>query len=143
MTIPGRAELSFAPTDWPETLHPGSLNVLIADNGYPDEFFRFPGEGVQKLDSGCFVPAFVIPGAAIVNNSLRPTADNARRGDAQVWRAELRCRETGQAGSCWVLRRIGSARLTGLELVAAERLRDKMSLADGARVAVELDGYWW
>jgi|GraSoiStandDraft_55_1057291.scaffolds.fasta_scaffold67281_4 hypothetical protein len=28
--VPGRAELSTAPADWPERLHPGSLNVSIA-----------------------------------------------------------------------------------------------------------------
>jgi hypothetical protein len=143
MTIPGHALLSDAPCDWPEVIHPGSLNVLIGQDGYPDELFsRCQGELVQKLDSGTFAPTFVIAGAAISKNRLQPTPEIQRKGDAQVWRAQIHNRDNGQAVACWVLRRIGSARKDGLEVVASERLRDRLNLADGTHVTLELYGHW-
>jgi hypothetical protein len=33
LLVPGRALLPQAPTDWPETVHPGSLNLRVAS--YP------------------------------------------------------------------------------------------------------------
>ena len=36
--IPGRDELIAAPSEWPERLWPGSLNVWIAADGYLPEF---------------------------------------------------------------------------------------------------------
>lgn len=143
MMIPGRAKLSDAPADWPDVIHPGSLNVLIPDNGFPAEFLnRCQGELIQKLDCGCFVPAFVIPSAAITNNEVRPTNDNPRRGDAQVWRAQIHNLDNGRSVACWVLRRIGSGIRQQIELVASGRLRDKIGLVDGTRVTVELQGDW-
>ncbi len=71
MVIPGRTALACAPDDWPETLYPGSLNVKIVKDRYPDELLaRCAGKLLQKLDSQVFSPAFEIPHDAIKGNKL-------------------------------------------------------------------------
>jgi hypothetical protein len=143
MTIPGRAGVTDPPRDWPDAMYPGSLNVLIADDGWPAELMtRCTGEWIQRLDCGDFVPAFTIPQSAITNNRLRPTIKNPRRGDAQVWRARIENAENSMSADCWLLRRIGSGLTRQIELVASERLREKIALADGAYVSVTVQGQW-
>jgi len=38
LVIPGIADLNHAPTAWPDKFHPGSLNVGIVKDGYPESF---------------------------------------------------------------------------------------------------------
>jgi hypothetical protein len=142
MEIPGCHVLQAAP-DWPEKLCPGSLNIVVDDDGYPAEFLRrCSGEWVKKLDSECFRPAFTIPGKSISKNKLVPKPDNPRRGDAQVWRATLSVPKRGRCERCWLLRRFGSGLGKQLELVARDKLRDKLDLKDGDEVELFVDGEW-
>src|SRR4051794_12748725 len=105
--IPGRNDLHERPPDWPEQLYAGSLNVLIAPDGYPQEMQarRIPVT-VKSLDLGTFAPAFTIPQHLMRNNTLEPTPEMPQRGSAQVWRAVLSA--NGYNIQCWVLRRFDS-----------------------------------
>jgi hypothetical protein len=138
--IPGRADVATAPTDWPERLFPGSLNVRIT--AYPKAFaqHRLP-ETIRSLDSGLFVPTFEVRRDEIRNNRLSPTDAVPRRGDAQVWRATIETTDAMICASCWALRRFGSQVGEQLELVADIRLRD-LGLDDERRVVVAVFGSW-
>jgi CTP-dependent riboflavin kinase len=143
MVIPGRLAFAAAPDDWPETLHPGSLNVKIAEDGYPVQLLnRCPGTLVEKLDSRMFAPAFEIPRDAIENNGLKPKRNKPRRGDAQVWRALLAFPTHARPVECWVLRRFCSTIKRQLEIVSDKHLRKEFGLVDGVQVAVKLHGMW-
>ncbi len=143
MEIPGRATLPQAPKEWPEELYRGSLNVWIRANGYPADFVqhRLP-VSVETLDNGLFEPAFEIPHDQIGGNTLSPNPEMPRRGDAQVWPAEIhRDIEPLFSVSCWTLRRFGANVGEQLELVSEERLRDR-DLPNGTPVTVHLFGRW-
>jgi len=108
LLVPGRGALPQAHADWPDCLYPGSLNVRIGR--YPLESDGHPGIGqVEQLDAGRFAPAFEILREEFGNNLLHPLPDSPRRGDAQVWRAEIAVESDGRTVSCWALRRFGSA----------------------------------
>src|SRR6516164_917977 len=88
LSIPGRSKLNQAPSDWPESLFPGSLNVCV--DAYPlGPAGRTLLTRVKELDRGRFAPTFEIRREDIGNNQLGPRPDLPRCGDAQVWRAEL------------------------------------------------------
>ena len=143
LTLPRRDEISMPIRDWPEAPQPGSLNVRIREDGFPDGFLKaFGAADVRKLDSRRFVPEAELKWSEIGGNTLPPLPTRPDRGNAQVWRAILRNLETGDERQCWVLRRIGSALSKDLEIVAAERLRDSLQLADGTVVEIEMDGVW-
>ena len=143
LRIPGRAELPNAPCDWPEQLYPGSLNVCIREGGHPPELHnRGLQLSVESLDSGRFAPEFEIPWTLIGNNTLRPVPGKPRRGDAQVWRTEIRVIGTPDpAITCWALRRFGSQVGEQLEFVSGGRLRSR-GLGYNPSVIVDLVGRW-
>lgn len=139
LVVPGCSALKRAVNGWPAALHPGSLNVRVnvfpselAEHGLPDE--------VAALDSGLFAPAFEIFRDEFQNNRLLATRDNARCGDAQVWRAVIDT-QGRQVTHCWVLRRFGSRVGNQLEFVAGRRLRDE-GLSDDQPVSAVLFGNW-
>ena len=137
--VPGRAELCTAPADWPERLHPGSLNVVVDE--YPAELLsRGLTNRIFELDKGWFAPEFEIQREQFRNNMLGPRPGVPRGGDAQVWRALL-AHDAGMAITCWALRRFGSQVGEQLEFVADTRLRD-LGLHDKLRVRVALLGEW-
>lgn len=136
--VPGRSELTYAPTDWPIVLEKGSLNILIDADGFPTEFavLGLP-HTVKSLDLKNFQPTFEIPQAAFGNNRLLPNPQMPHRGAAQVWRARM----SGQTKQidCWALRRYGSGLSKELELVSACHLRSTHHLNNGMQVSVELE----
>src|SRR5215510_411114 len=133
LQVPGRASLLTAPTDWPERLHPGSLNVVV--DQYPPEFrSRGLTNQISELDNGWFAPEFEILRDQFSNNLLGPRQGVPRGGDAQVWRAVL-SDDAGKAIRCWALRRFGSQVGEQLEFVAATRLRS-LGLHDQLRLRV-------
>ena len=139
LVIPGRNTLADAPADWPEILQPGSLNILIHNNGYPAEFAQLqPDKKVKNLDSKRFVPAFTIPHDQMQNNLLKPCAEMPDKGTAQVWRATLRLEANSVSHTAWVHRRLGSGIGRQLELVSDIHLRNALSLEDGMEITVEL-----
>jgi hypothetical protein len=141
--IPGRADLVGAPADWPEQLHAGSVNVLIASNGYPQEFkARCIPLTVQSLDLAEFQPGFTIPQDQMQNNTLSAIPGAPNRGEAQVWRAHLLA--GGNNIACWVLRRFGSGLMQELELVSGEGIRYAYKLPEEVRwpATVEVYGKW-
>src|SRR5260370_18677487 len=90
MVIPGRDDLFLAPKDWPMQLAPGTLNIQVNDDGFPEGFEEIgKGDGLKKLDEGKFRAALVIPQRLIAGNPVKPDPDHPTRGFAQVWRAEL------------------------------------------------------
>jgi hypothetical protein len=140
MRIPGRNELLSGPSEWPERLWPGSLNVSIAADGYPPEFAaRSLPPQLTALDRGVFRLAFEIPHDQILANTFAPTPENPRHGRAQVWRADLAKRDSPVALDCWVLRRFGSKMHDRLELVAGCALRP-LGFANGQPVSVTMFG---
>jgi hypothetical protein len=123
--VPGRLVLPNAPEDWPATLQPGSLNVLIA--AYPPEWHqRRLTANVRVLDDGWFSPQFTIPHNQFRNNQLVPLPSKPRRGIGQVWRASLIANDNQL--DCWVLRRIDSGLRDVLELVAGCAVRPRLGL---------------
>src|SRR5437667_379864 len=85
--IPGRNDVLERPADWPERLYAGSVNVLIASDGYPKEFqTRHLPLNVQTLDVAGFEPEFTIPQHQMRNNTLTAVPGMPNRGEAQVWR---------------------------------------------------------
>jgi hypothetical protein len=140
LVIPGRSELLNCPADWPDTMHPGSLNVRVTH--YPDEFSKWGFDNnVRQLDTAHFRATFEIPRDQILNNMLFPSRDMPRGGDAQVWRANLSALDGSVGVSCWVLRRFGSGLRDQLEIVAGEYLRAK-GFTDDLPVRVCLIGTW-
>ena len=138
--VPGRDAIADAPSDWPRTLCPGSLNVRVRQ--YPAAFdSRALSHTVRELDICGFRPEFTIPQAELRNNKLQPSADAPKRGIAQVWRARLTSLATGSTVDCWLLRRIGSTVGEQLELVSNHKLRSH-GLEDGDRVRVTIFGRW-
>jgi hypothetical protein len=139
MIVPGRDDLLVAPADWPLQLEPGTLNIGI--DRFPEGF----EDGLKRLDDGKFRPELVIPQSKIAGNTLKPKRDNPTRGMAQVWRAELLIIATGQATTCWMLRRIGSSIASQIEVVSQDNLRSRLNLCDGTAVKVtvwEAESKW-
>ena len=143
LTLPTRDRMSVPIRDWPEAPQPGTLNVRINSDGFPNDFLEFfDGPDVRYLDSRRFAPEAELKASDIGNNTLPPLPERPDRGSAQVWRALLRNLETGEEQQCWVLRRIGSGLVKDLELVAGENLRDSLRLYDGTPVEIDMDGTW-
>jgi hypothetical protein len=71
--VPGRNEIQQAPSDWPEILCKGSLNVKIASDGYPP-LFEKKGlkSSTRSLDGNCYPCAFKIAQHEFGNNRLIP-----------------------------------------------------------------------
>jgi hypothetical protein len=140
--LPSRKQLSKPIRDWPNTPEPGTLNVRVKD-GFPAEFLRAFGEpNLRLLDSRRFSPEAELNWTEIGGNTLPPQPGHADRGNAQVWRATLRNLSTGSECLCWALRRTGSGLSVDLELVAGEKLRDRLILSDDTPVEIDLEGSW-
>lgn len=139
--IPGKDRLFYAPSDWPKTLHPGSLNVEISVNDLLKKL-DILGQGtlIKKLDNGLLKPAFVIEQQAILNNTIGPNCHVKGRGHAQVWRARIKVVESGEICDCWVLRRLDSGMTKHIELVSDKYLRETLKLCDGDQVIISLQG---
>lgn len=121
LIIPGAADFNGAPLKWPITFYPGSLNVGISKNGYP-EGFKDPDEGgcgVTLLDGEVIEPTVVLPWYKIGNNSLRPKSGKPRRGTGKFWPAVITVAATGDLADCWVFRRIDSTIKRQLEVVSS------------------------
>jgi len=142
MVIPGRKALRSPPDAWPESFYPGSLNVGVPSDGYPDGFHDpdIGGAGVAQLDGGIPTPALVLPWNDIENNGLKPKPGKPRRGTGQFWSAVLTVASTGKTQECWVFRRINSTIKRQLEIIADCRLRNALSLNDGDEVYVDFLG---
>jgi hypothetical protein len=143
LVIPGRLQMPAAPADWPERLHPGSLNVRLFRDRLPPALSAGGRRAtVEIFDLELFQPEFEIPHDRIGNNSFGRER-GPRGGDAQVWRASLFVDgERVDTPQCWVLRRFGSRVGEQLELVSGARLRDVTLLADGRVVVVRVLGRW-
>jgi len=137
MVIPGHGDLFMAPIDWPTELAPGTLNIKINDDGFPDGFNENgSGDGLIKFEEGKFRPTLLISPWKIPGNTLKDDSDHPTRGMAQLWRAELQVIATGKVTTCWMLRRLGSDITSEIELVAEEHLRSRLNLSDGMVVKV-------
>jgi hypothetical protein len=142
LTLPGRSKLSKPIRDWPEIPHPGTLNVRV-EGGFPTEFVEtFGRPDVRLLDSRRFSPEAELKWSEIGGNTLPPQPGRPDRGNAQVWRATVCNSNTGATSLCWALRRIGSALSMDFELIAGEKLRDRLALMDGTPVELALEGEW-
>ena len=142
LIIPGTADLNHAPTAWPDRFHPGSLNVGILKDGYPEGFMDPDegGRGVSLLDDGVIEPAVVLAWDRIGNNGLRPKAGKPRRGTGQFWPAVITVMATGSTADCWLFRRINSRIKRQLEIVSSLHLKTHLSLEDGMDASVDVYG---
>jgi hypothetical protein len=137
MIIPGHDDLFLAPLDWPTQLAPGTLNIMVNDDGFPEGFIEIgSGDGLKKFEEGKFRPTLLISPWKIAGNTLKHDSDNPTRGMAQLWRAELQVIATGQVTTCWMLRRLGSDITSEIELVSEEHLRSRLNVHDGMSVKV-------
>lgn len=147
LEIPGNCVLRRnsirPPSDWPDELCRGSLNVQVTE--WPSGFSppNNGRSGAFDLDGDALTPEFLIPGHLIENNRLvwdeisrraheSSNASPEVRSAANVWRAELELSQD-EIVRCWVLRRLGS-RVGGgsqLEIVSQERIRDTYGLPEG------------
>jgi hypothetical protein len=136
--VPGREEISQAPSDWPVTLQKGSLNVRIAPEGYPRLFATLGlPNSVRSLDLRPFPSAFEIAQDEFGNNMLKPEPGLPHKGSAQVWRAILAWH--AHEHRCWVLRRYGSGVREQLELLSDLHMRSAFQLVTGQSVIVTLE----
>ena len=141
--VPGRNDLETAPSDWPERLYAGSLNVLIPPTGYPQQMqARGIPLTVKSLDVAGCKPEFTIPQHLMRHNMLTATDAMPHRGTAQVWRAILFA--DGHTIACWVLRRLGSGLEHELELVSGEGIRCSYELSEDVNwpAIVHVMGRW-
>jgi hypothetical protein len=142
LELPKRESLSTVIRDWPDVPQPGTLNVRVQD-GFPAEFIAAFGQpDVRLLDSRRFAPEAELNWQEIGSNTLPPQPNRPDRGNAQVWRATLRNLSTGAECLCWALRRIGSGLSVDFELVAGDKLRERLALSDGTPVEIDLEGQW-
>lgn len=135
VTIPGRQDLDSAPSEWPDCFEPGTLNVVIADAGFPAELAE---QSMRVLDHGTIPATVVIPAEQITGNTLPPTEARPDRGTGQAWRAELRNVQSGETAACWLFRRRDSGYARVAELIAGQNLRACLHLHDGDAVEIVL-----
>jgi len=142
LLIPGAEDISDPPPDWPIRFYPGSLNIDILSDGYPQGFAppESGGRGVSPLDDGGIEPTVVLPWDKIGDNKLNPKKERPRRGTGQFWPSVLTVVATTNKVDCWVFRRIDSTIERQLELVSNLALRAHLCLKDGMEVTVELLG---
>lgn len=141
--VPGKNELQESHPKWPLKLCPGSLNIKINNDGYPNEL-KISGlsETVKSLDTSLFQAAFEIKQDQFGNNLLTPTDAMPNRGDAQVWKSTLK---TNNASiPCWVLRRYDSGLTQELEVVSDINIRNEHGFTKETNWAceIELFGKW-
>lgn len=143
LEFPDKTIIDGAPDDWPHNLAKGSLNIRISEDGYPEVFSRLGYKNnIKMLDEIGFQPEFIIPGQLIKNNRLSPTQEYPNRGSAQVWRAVLTNKHSGEYIHCWVVRRFGSGLFRDIELISDTNLRKKLKLENGNNVVVCISGQW-
>jgi hypothetical protein len=144
MEFPGKAQLSQASQDWPDSPCPGSLNCCVTE--FPADLHKLAGAGdrIQKLDKGVmFTPEFSIPRELIKNNVVRPRSpgDDPRMGIAQAWRCAVRNEDTGECFTAWHVRRVDGTYppFHGIiELMADRKLRDAHKLKDGTPLTITM-----
>jgi hypothetical protein len=74
MVIPGRDNLFLKPDDWPTELAPGILSIEIGR--FTEAFNEIDkSEGLERLDTGKFRPALVIPQRKIAGSVLARDSD--------------------------------------------------------------------
>jgi hypothetical protein len=143
--VPGEKEIPGLICGWPEKVRPGTLNVLIDDNGWPDDYLAKFGKQTEGLDLRRFQPEIELHHSKIGNNTLSPQAgEREDKGNAQIWRSHLTKIESGASIQCWVLRRIGSQMPHRLECVAGEKIRTALGLPEDRNDPVRLvvEGKW-
>ncbi|MFC0246054.1 DUF120 domain-containing protein [Falsochrobactrum ovis] len=130
LKIPGSEVLFPVPHDWPVEFYPGSLNVRLIDPPAPFNTRK----GVKVLDKNTIAPDVVIARDLIGNNSLVRKRFKPRRGLGQAWRCVIKTRKN--EANAWIFRRVGSHMHEHLEIIASEKLRPRLGLADGDQIEV-------
>lgn len=120
--------IAFKSVDgWPSYLLPGTLNVSII---HPDSALGV--RNLRTMDRNeKFRPAVYLDGSVIDENTITPTSHGAFGGDLQFWRAVLDVPEKDVCHHCFMLRRVGSAYETTIELVSDRMLRSRFGLQNG------------
>lgn len=140
LAFPRKADmLDVIPSDWPDNMFRGSLNITIDRDGFPPELNDMgEGRGITRLDNRHFKPAFSIPQDMIGNNTIGPRSGQPDRGIAQVWRAAVQVEKNGACIPVWAARRIGSAYTDVMEVMSEHKLRDRFGLVTGDKVTATL-----
>lgn len=143
--VPGEQDIPGLIRDWPDEIQPGTLNVLIDDSGWPEDYLAKFGKETNSLDLRQFQPEVELHHNKIGSNTLAPQGgEREDKGNAQIWRSHLTKIESGESVQCWVLRRIGSRMPHRLECVAGEKIRTVLELPEERNDAVRLviEGIW-
>ena len=137
LKLPGRSLIPGSHPGWPESVHPGTLNIRITQ--FPDNFGELgEGSNTGKFDSGNFAPAFTFPADLIAGNTLPPKLENPRRGIGQAWEALLHLPDR-HFHECWMIRRVGSQMPNFIELVSSICIRDTYNITIHTEPEVVLD----
>jgi hypothetical protein len=79
LLIPGRDDLFLKPDDWPSHLAPGFMTIKVST--FPEGFAEIgESEGLARLETGKFRPAFVIPQRKLIGSTLTPTQCKNHQG---------------------------------------------------------------
>ncbi len=141
--IPGHCDFTRAIPGWPAVMHPGTMNVRINPDGFPQELIsRFGSKSVRHFDSRLFKPIAEIPAQAIGGNTLLPNEECPDRGNGQVWSATIIELRSQDSIGCWLFRRIGSGYEDVLELVAEKSISSALALKIGDPVTIVIHGTW-
>lgn len=143
--VPGEKDIPGLICEWPDEIQRGTLNVLIDENGWPEDYLARFGKDTASLDLRQFQPEVELHHSNIGNNTLAPKAgEREDKGNAQIWRSRITKIESGASVRCWVLRRIGSRMPHRLECVAGEKIRKVLDLPEEKNDPVRLvvEGKW-
>ena len=141
--IPGDSEFTKTIKGWPAVVHPGTMNVKISPDGFPQELIsRFGSKSVKHFDSRLFKPIIELTANVIGGNTLLPTETEPSRGNGQIWGTTITEQKSQNKMDCWVFRRIGSGYTDVLECVAGESISTALRLKHEDLVTVVMYGSW-
>ena len=104
-----------------ESFVQGTLNIQFSASELP---VRFQAHGLRSLDlNDSFPPAIYRAGTEVPNNTIKPSSENPRRGDLQLWRSVLVNHQTKTEHQCYLIRRVESGYRDKAEVLGRQNFR--------------------
>lgn len=104
-----------------ESFVQGTLNIGFSTVELPAHFRAF---GLRSLDlNASFPPAIYRSGTVVPNNTIKPSSENPRRGDIQLWRSVLVNQEIKTRHKCYLIRRVESGYRDKAEILGQQDFR--------------------
>lgn len=127
-------DLLIGHDDWMPSFVQGTLNILLSLAELPEPLCS---SGLRALDlNRSFPPIIYRSGADIPDNTIKPTAEEPRSGDLQLWRAKLINHNTEAEYSCFLIRRVGSGYRDKAEILGQYNFRSTCDFKDGDNVTL-------